>query len=279
VAGVLARARRPGPDARSSPGSPLGRVDRSAAAALAHGGVVRRPQPGQVIAASRSLPFPPVASPSGSRRRRDTSDCTAVPSRDERVLQVLFFALVVRPSCLFIGCGCAGASKLPAADPFVLIANHTSHLDTVSLLSLFPLRRLGRVRPVARRTTSSARGWCRSCRTRCSTILPVERRRVTRSRTPAAHARGARAGESLVLFPEAPRRRRRAGPLPAGRGALAEAAPDVPSCAYLVNMGRRCPRGVAAVPSSARCAGPPRTAGRPRRDPPPLEAAVAALSG
>jgi len=38
---------------------------------------------------------------------------------------------------------------LPDRDPFLLIANHASHLDTVALLSLFPLSRVWRIRPVA----------------------------------------------------------------------------------------------------------------------------------
>ncbi|MGH7457140.1 MAG: 1-acyl-sn-glycerol-3-phosphate acyltransferase, partial [bacterium] len=59
------------------------------------------------------------------------------------LLQILFFALLIKPfMALFIGLRVRGKENLPKTDPFVLIANHTSHLDTISLLSLFPVTRL-----------------------------------------------------------------------------------------------------------------------------------------
>src|SRR6266404_3207484 len=64
--------------------------------------------------------------------------------------QTSFFALALRPFLtLFIGLRVRGREHLPGNDPFILVANHSSHLDTLSLLSLFALRRLPRLRPVA----------------------------------------------------------------------------------------------------------------------------------
>lgn len=64
--------------------------------------------------------------------------------------QRLFFLLLVRPFLtLFIGLRVRGREHLPESGPFVLVANHASHLDTLSLLALFPLSRLRDVRPVA----------------------------------------------------------------------------------------------------------------------------------
>ena len=75
--------------------------------------------------------------------------------------QILFFVLLVRPFLtLFIGLRVRGLEHLPASDPFILAANHSSHMDTICLLGLFPLRRLRRIRPVAaadwRRETAAA---------------------------------------------------------------------------------------------------------------------------
>ena len=42
-----------------------------------------------------------------------------------------------------------GAENLPNDESFVLVANHSSHLDTLCLLAALPLRRLHRAFPVA----------------------------------------------------------------------------------------------------------------------------------
>ena len=180
-----------------------------------------------------------------------------------RALQAVFFAALVRPFLtLFIGLRVRGREHLPAADPFVLIANHTSHLDTVALLSLFPLRRLGRIRPVAAADyflAGKARAWV--SRTLFN-ILPVARRKVTRANNPLAVMRAALAvGESLILFPEGTRGQNgEPGRFLPGVAHLAEACPEVPiGPAYLVNLGRSLPKGtVLPVPFFAEVRlGPP----------------------
>src|SRR4051812_39891406 len=42
-----------------------------------------------------------------------------------------------------------GRENLPAAPPFILVANHASHLDALALASALPRRLCGRVFPVA----------------------------------------------------------------------------------------------------------------------------------
>src|ERR1041384_2376207 len=66
------------------------------------------------------------------------------------VAQMLLFALLIKPfMALFIGLRVRGREHLPRAGQFILVANHSSHLDTMSLLSLFRLTDLRRIRPVA----------------------------------------------------------------------------------------------------------------------------------
>jgi 1-acyl-sn-glycerol-3-phosphate acyltransferase len=163
------------------------------------------------------------------------------------LLQILFFLLVVKPfMTLFIGLRVSGRENLPTRDPFVLIANHSSHLDTVSLLHLFPLGRLRRIRPVAAADYfERSRAVSRLTRT-CFNILPIARQHIRQDHHPIEAMRQALLrGESLILFPEGTRG---AGPEPGrfmpGIAHLAEQAPDVPIVpAYLTNMGRSLPKG------------------------------------
>ncbi len=67
-----------------------------------------------------------------------------------RIIQLLFFALVVKPLVLLVlGLNIRGKKTLPLNGPAVIVANHNSHLDTMVLMSLFPLLKMHKVRPVA----------------------------------------------------------------------------------------------------------------------------------
>ena len=48
------------------------------------------------------------------------------------VAQMIFFALAIKPfMALFIGLRVRGREHLGNSDQFILIANHSSHLDTI----------------------------------------------------------------------------------------------------------------------------------------------------
>src|SRR4051812_25655495 len=67
-----------------------------------------------------------------------------------RLLQALFFVCVVRPLVtLVLGLNIHGDERLPLHGPAIVAANHNSHLDTLTLMSLWPLVRLHQVRPIA----------------------------------------------------------------------------------------------------------------------------------
>jgi 1-acyl-sn-glycerol-3-phosphate acyltransferase len=161
--------------------------------------------------------------------------------------QALFMLLVLRPFfLLFIGLRVRGREHLPPEDPFILVANHSSHLDAASLLTLFPLSRLRRIRPVAARDyfeRNAAVAWLSRV---LFNILPIARKAITPEDHPVeAMRRALERGESLILFPEGTRG---AGPGPApfhaGVARLVEAVPGVPVVpAYLENMGRSLPKG------------------------------------
>ena len=201
-----------------------------------------------------------------------------------RFLQTAFFLLFLRPFfILFIGLRVRGREHLPARDPFILIANHSSHLDAASLLFLFPLSRLQRIRPVAARDYFERNAVVSWLSHTFFNILPIARKAITQEDNPVEEMRRAlERGESLILFPEGTRG---SGPDPApfhsGIARLLEHAPGVPVVpAYLVNLGRSLPKGeVLPVPFFAEIRlGPPlQPAGTRGEVLKRLEAAVADL--
>jgi 1-acyl-sn-glycerol-3-phosphate acyltransferase len=153
----------------------------------------------------------------------------------------------VRPfTALFIGLRVHGRHNLPERDPFILVANHSSHLDTLSLLSLFPLARLRNIRPCAAADYFERTRLLAFVSHTFFNILPIARVKITPETNPVRKMRDAlESGQSLLLYPEGTR-----GPGEAmaafktGIAHLLEEVPDIPVVpAYLINMGRSLPKG------------------------------------
>lgn len=174
------------------------------------------------------------------------------PTRDHRltfrnVVQMTAFALAIKPfMTLFIGLRVRGREHLLTPGPFVLIANHSSHLDTISLLSLFPLNRLRRIRPVAAADYFERNAFVSLFTKTLFNILPIHRKNITAENNPLRRMREAiEAGDSLIVFPEGTRGSgEQIGEFRSGVAHLIEKMPGVPVVpAYLVNMGRSLPKG------------------------------------
>ena len=161
--------------------------------------------------------------------------------------QMIFFTLVLRPfMTLFIGLRVRGREHLPATGPFIIIANHSSHLDTASLLSLFPLRRLRKIRPVAAADYFERNRFVSAVSRICFNILPIARKGLTPETNPLPRMEAAlQAGDSLIIFPEGTRGSGTdISKFHSGAAHLIEKCPDVPVLpVYLVNMGRSLPKG------------------------------------
>lgn len=114
-----------------------------------------------------------------------------------------------------------GAEHLPNEGSFVLVANHTSHLDALCLLAALPFARLPHASTVAAEDyffQSRARFWIAALTVNA---LPFTRGRGSRESLAACAEVLAQPGRALILFPEGTRSRDgKLQPFRSGIGAL-----------------------------------------------------------
>ena len=124
-----------------------------------------------------------------------------------RLIQLLFFGLVVKPLVLIVlGLNIRGKKFLPANGPTVIVANHNSHLDTMVLMSLFPLLKMHKVRPVAAADYFLKNKFMAWFSTKIIGIIPLERSGEVDKNTLFDECHEALDNdEILVLFPEGSR--------------------------------------------------------------------------
>lgn len=141
-----------------------------------------------------------------------------------------------------------GLEHLPDA-PFVMVANHGSHLDALVLAAALPRRLANRAFALAAGDTFFSSGPVAAFAAYAVNALPVWRRRTTAADLDALRARLGEDGAVLILFPEGTRTRDGAmGAFRSGVGALVagSAVPVVPC--FLAGAweawppGRRLPR-------------------------------------
>jgi len=168
-----------------------------------------------------------------------------------RVLQFLFFVLIIRPLVLIvIGLNIRHYERLPLKGPAILAANHNSHLDTMVLMSLFPLSQLRRIRPVAAADYFLSNKLLAWFALNLIHILPLKRGGPTRGEDPLGGSSESVAnGDILILFPEGSRGEPETlSTFKTGIAHLAKKHPDVPVVPiFLHGLGKSLPRGEAVL--------------------------------
>lgn len=168
-----------------------------------------------------------------------------------RVLRCLFFVCVVRPLALVvIGLNVRHRERLPVQGPAIVVANHNSHLDTLILLSLFPLKMLPLLRPVAAADYFLRNRWIAWFALNIIGIVPLARQVKAGSADPLAAASGAlESGAVLILFPEGSRGEpEHLGEFKSGVAHLIKRHPDVQAWPiFLHGLGKSLPRGEALL--------------------------------
>lgn len=173
-----------------------------------------------------------------------------------RWLRRAVIVAIARPIMrVFTGADVVGREKLPLKGPAILVANHSSHVDTVLLLTLYPSRALDRVRPAAA-ADYFLKGALMSWFSRnILAIVPVARDKAGTGEDVLAPAREAlAAGDIVLIFPEGTRGDgEEMSKLKSGVARLAAAFPDAPvTPIWLQGAGRVLPKG-AHVPVPLNC--------------------------
>ena len=162
-----------------------------------------------------------------------------------RWLQTAFFAALIRPVLLLVlGVNIRNRDRFPKDGPAIILANHNSHLDTVSLMAMFPLSHLHRIRPVAAEDYFDQGGPFAWFARNVIRILPINRQGGQENPLAVAEEALDR-GEILILFPEGTRGEpEKLAAFKKGAAHLAKARPDVPvTPVFLHGFGKALPKG------------------------------------
>lgn len=170
------------------------------------------------------------------------------------MLRWLFFAAFVRPLVfLFLGLKVRGHEHLPTRGPALVVANHNSHLDTVVLMSIFPLSSLPDLRAAAAADYWASGGFKAWLAQEIIGIVPVVRKQQGKRLSPeqvlAPVDAALKAGRIVIFFPEGTRGEpERLQQFKKGLGILAQNNPGVPVLpVYLYGLGKALPRGEAML--------------------------------
>jgi 1-acyl-sn-glycerol-3-phosphate acyltransferase len=161
-------------------------------------------------------------------------------------LQALFFLLIVRPFlALVLGVNLRHAERLPQTGPAILAANHNSHLDTLLLMSLFPLNQLHQLRPVAAADYFLSNPLVAWFSRNIIRILPLRRKVERGDDLFAPLLEELDKGRILILFPEGSRGEpEKMSQFKNGIAHLTSLRPDVPVIpVYLHGLGKVLPKG------------------------------------
>jgi 1-acyl-sn-glycerol-3-phosphate acyltransferase len=162
-----------------------------------------------------------------------------------RLLRAAFFVALVRPVLtLMLGAQVFHRERLPRRGPAIIVANHNSHLDTLTILTMFPLRDLPLLRPVAA-ADYFMRGRLRSWfALNIIGIIPIARGVHGGSFLRDCEAALDR-GEILILFPEGSRGEpEKLSAFKKGVAHLARARPLMPvHPLFMHGLGKALPKG------------------------------------
>jgi 1-acyl-sn-glycerol-3-phosphate acyltransferase len=163
------------------------------------------------------------------------------------IFRLLFFATIVRLVVLVvIGLRIVDLERLPRTGPAIICANHNSHLDTMVLMTIFPLRLLAKLRPVAAADYFLQNPLLKWFALEIIGIIAIDRQQSSCTEHPLAKCSEAlERGEILIIYPEGSRGKPESlASFQSGIAHLAKRHPDVPIYpVFIYGLGKVLPKG------------------------------------
>ncbi len=169
-------------------------------------------------------------------------------------LRFLFFLLIVRPVVLImLGFNVRGYDRLPKQGPLLVVANHNSHLDALALMTLFGMKQLQHIHPVAAADYFLKNRVLAWFSLNIIGIIPVNRDRQrahgAREHPLAPISEAIENGKIVILFPEGSRGEpEQLVEFKTGVAHIAKRHPDLPVIPiFMHGLGKSLPRGEALL--------------------------------
>lgn len=163
------------------------------------------------------------------------------------ILRRLFMFLLVYPVVfIWLGIRIWQGQRLPKKGPAIIVANHNSHLDVLTLLSLFPLSFSDQIRPVAAADYFLKNRWIAWFSQRVIGVIPVVRGGASKESNPLSGCIDAlREGNVIILFPEGTRGEpEQLSEIKTGLWFLSQEFPEVPIIPiFMYGLGRSMGKG------------------------------------
>lgn len=168
-----------------------------------------------------------------------------------KILRFLFYAVIVRIMVLLIlGLNIRHREKLPKKGPAIIVANHNSHLDTMVLISLLPLRLLPNIQPVAAMDYFLRNKLLAWFALNIIGILPLKRKPDYRGEDILSPINDAlKDNRILIFFPEGSRGQpEKLSNFKTGLAKIAQQHPEVPITPIMLHgLGKSLPKGEALL--------------------------------
>lgn len=167
----------------------------------------------------------------------------------DKYIKIAFFILIVKPIVFIVlGLNIRNKEKLPTNGGAVIAANHNSHLDTFVILSLFPISKIHKIRPVAAADYFLKNKFMAFIALKCIGIIPFNRSgSVTQEELFRGCYEALENEDILILFPEGSRGKpEEMSRLKKGLFYLLKDKPEVPVIPIVMNgLGNALPKGEA----------------------------------